>query len=56
MSESKIPSELRLSQRWDIAVERFVINASIGFVVGGLASLVIFRKFCSMFCTYYIIC
>ena len=46
MSESKIPSELRLSQHWDIAVERLVINATIGLVVGGLASIVVFSTLC----------
>ena len=45
----KVPSELRLSQHWDIAVERFAINTAIGVVVGGLASLVLFSKF-SLYC------
>lgn len=48
-SKSKIPSELLLSRSWDVAIERFLVNGSVGFVVGGLASLVLFRKPSSRF-------
>jgi len=44
MSESKIPSELRLSQSWDHAIERLVLNGGVGLVLGGLASIVLFSK------------
>lgn len=44
-SKSKIPSELLLSRSWDVAIERFLVNGSVGFVVGGLASLVLFSKY-----------
>lgn len=53
MADPKVPSELRLSQHWDVAVERLVINASIGLVVGGLASIVVFSKsFLSVYCCF----
>mmetsp|Transcript_28365 Transcript_28365/g.62837 ORF Transcript_28365/g.62837 Transcript_28365/m.62837 type:complete len:84 (+) Transcript_28365:50-301(+) len=38
-----IPSELRLSAKWDYAVENFVTRASLGVVIGGIASIVLFR-------------
>lgn len=45
-SETKgfIPSELRLSQKWDRAIEGFVIKGAAGFIFAGLASVVLFRK------------
>jgi len=43
-SKANIPSELRLSKSWDMAVERLMINATLGVVVGGLASIVLFKK------------
>jgi len=41
---SKIPSELQLSRSWDVAIERFLVNGTVGLVVGGMASLVLFSK------------
>ena len=40
---SYIPSELRLSQKWDSAIERFATSATVGTALCGLASLVLFR-------------
>ena len=42
--EVKIPSELRLTYKWDGCVERALVNTTIGTVAGGLASVVLFRK------------
>lgn len=42
---SVVPSELRLSQKWDYAIENFLIRPTVGFFVGGLISVVLFRKF-----------
>ena len=39
-----IPSELRLSQKWDRAIEGFVIKGAAGLIFAGLASVVLFRK------------
>lgn len=39
-----VPSELRLSQKWDYSVETFIKKAAIGGLVAGLASIVIFSK------------
>lgn len=38
-----IPSELRLSQKWDFAIENFLIRSTMGGVFCGLASVVLFR-------------
>ena len=43
-TEPKIPSELRISRTWEICAERAVVDTTIGTAVGGLASLVLFRK------------
>ena len=42
---SKIPSELRLTYKWDGCVERALAHTSVGTIVGGLASVVLFSKF-----------
>ena len=41
---SQIPSELRLTYKWDGCVERAIVNTTVGTVVGGLASVVLFSK------------
>mmetsp|Transcript_2869 Transcript_2869/g.4395 ORF Transcript_2869/g.4395 Transcript_2869/m.4395 type:complete len:100 (+) Transcript_2869:67-366(+) len=38
-----IPSELRLTQKWDYAIENFITRSSLGLACGGLASIVLFR-------------
>mmetsp|Transcript_6114 Transcript_6114/g.9226 ORF Transcript_6114/g.9226 Transcript_6114/m.9226 type:complete len:83 (+) Transcript_6114:77-325(+) len=38
-----IPSELRLSKKWDVCAERMFIHVATGAVVAGLASVVLFR-------------
>jgi hypothetical protein len=43
-SSSSFPSELRLSKTWDYAIEQFIKNATIGTIVTGVASIVLFRK------------
>ncbi len=47
MSDLKkfIPSELRLTQKWDYAIETFITKAFVGGLVASTASLVLFRKF-----------
>ena len=45
---SKIPSELRLTYKWDGCVERALAHTSVGTIVGGLASVVLFSKFFSL--------
>ena len=39
-----LPSELRLSSKWDTCVERMIFHVTAGVVVAGLASVVLFRK------------
>jgi hypothetical protein len=39
-----VPSELRLTHKWDKAIESLVVKASLGTLVAGLFSLVLFRK------------
>ncbi|OQS06619.1 hypothetical protein THRCLA_20334 [Thraustotheca clavata] len=45
MAEKKtsIPSEYRISEKWDKCIESFVVNFSAGLVAGGLTSLVLAR-------------
>lgn len=38
-----IPSELRLSQKWDFAMENLLIRSTVGGIAAGLASVVLFR-------------
>jgi hypothetical protein len=40
-----IPSELRLSQKWDFALETIGNRTAIGFAIAGLSSFVLFSKF-----------
>jgi hypothetical protein len=44
-----LPSELRLTNKWDICIERTFISVTAGAVVAGLASIVLFREFPSPF-------
>jgi hypothetical protein len=41
---SMVPSELRLTQKWDYAVETFLTRSAIGLVTAGLFSIVLFSK------------
>jgi hypothetical protein len=41
---SVVPSELRLTQKWDFAVENFITRPAVGLAVAGLISVVLFRK------------
>ena len=41
----KIPSELGLSHKWELTLEKLALHSTIGFVSCGLASLVLFRKY-----------
>ena len=43
MTDTKIPSELVISQKWDKLLERVAINAGTGFVIGLCASFVFSR-------------
>ncbi|CAM9921142.1 unnamed protein product, partial [Ascophyllum nodosum] len=38
-----VPSELQLSSKWDVCLERAVINFGIGIVTAGLAGVVLTR-------------
>jgi hypothetical protein len=42
--KSIVPSELRLSLKWQQTFERFAVNTSIGAVACGLASVILFRS------------
>jgi len=53
-SGSFIPSELRISQKWDKAIETVLIKGATGFIVAGLASVVLFSKLKNLsFNSYY---
>lgn len=41
---SVVPSELRLSQKWDYAVENFITRPFVGLACAGLISVVLFSK------------
>jgi len=43
VEEPKIPSELRLTYKWEGCVERALSNTTVGTVAAGLASIVLFR-------------
>lgn len=40
---TKIPSEYRISEKWDKCIENFTLHFSAGLVAGGLTSLVLAR-------------
>lgn len=43
--ETKVPSEMIMSAKWDKLLERVVINAGTGCVIGVCASFVLTRGF-----------
>lgn len=43
-SNQAIPSEFRISKKWDDVMEHTVINVSAGTIAAGLASIILFRK------------
>lgn len=46
MSDNKeIPSEYRISEKWDKCLENFTLYFGAGLVAGGLPSLVLARTF-----------
>lgn len=45
MASTEVPSELMMSAKWDKLLERVVLNAGYGFVVGLAASFVLTRGF-----------
>ncbi|KAF1776638.1 Protein of unknown function DUF543 [Phytophthora cactorum] len=48
MSDNKeIPSEYRISEKWDKCLENFTLYFGAGLVAGGLSSLVLARMFWS---------
>ena len=49
-----IPSELRLTQKWDYAIETFITKAFIGGLVAGTASLVLFREYIQINILYFL--
>ncbi|CAM9707227.1 unnamed protein product, partial [Hapterophycus canaliculatus] len=40
----QVPSEFKISEKWDVCLERTVINFGMGVVAAGLASVVLTRK------------
>ncbi|CAN0251248.1 unnamed protein product [Ectocarpus sp. 8 AP-2014] len=47
MAENKpknVPSEFKISEKWDVCLERTVINFGAGVVVAGLAGVVLTRS------------
>ena len=40
---SKGPSEAQIKEKWDRCIEGVVVRSSVGTVLGGLASLILFR-------------
>ena len=45
----KVPSEFKISEKWDVCLERTVINFGMGVVAAGLAGVVLTRE-CYMCC------
>lgn len=43
----QVPSEFKISEKWDVCLERTVINFGIGVVAAGLAGVVLTRE-CSV--------
>lgn len=43
MSGKEIPSEYRISEKWDKCLENFTLHFTAGLVAGGLTSLVLAR-------------
>ena len=39
-----VPSEMRISKQWDFAFEQVVTKVSLGGLIAGLSSIVLFRK------------
>lgn len=48
-SRVQVPSEMVISEKWDTCLERTVINFGVGFVAGGLGSLVLAREYSATF-------
>jgi hypothetical protein len=48
-NKSIIPSELRLSSKWDVAIPRFLAHNAIGAALGLGVSLVLFSKYILLF-------
>jgi hypothetical protein len=42
--EVTIPSEFKLSKKWDVCAERMLLHVTVGGIIAGLSSLVLFRK------------
>jgi inner membrane organizing system protein 1 len=40
---ASIPSEFKISEKWDKCLENFVLHFSAGLVAGGISSLVLAR-------------
>lgn len=53
MSDNKnVPSEFRISEKWDKCIENFTLHFAAGLVAGGLTSVVLART-CSLFVLGY---
>eukprot|EP00349_Pseudokeronopsis_sp_Brazil_P002371 CAMPEP_0202971854 /NCGR_PEP_ID=MMETSP1396-20130829/31623_1 /ASSEMBLY_ACC=CAM_ASM_000872 /TAXON_ID= /ORGANISM="Pseudokeronopsis sp., Strain Brazil" /LENGTH=82 /DNA_ID=CAMNT_0049701691 /DNA_START=62 /DNA_END=310 /DNA_ORIENTATION=- len=42
-SNQTIPSEFRISKKWDDVIEHSIVNVSMGVLTAGVASIVLFR-------------
>lgn len=42
-ADKEIPSEYRISEKWDKCLENFTLHFTAGLVAGGLTSLVLAR-------------
>lgn len=40
----QVPSEFKISEKWDVCLERTVINFGMGVVAAGLAGVVLTRE------------
>lgn len=44
--KKKVPSEMLISEQWDACLERLVLRAGTGLIVGGLSAIVLSRECC----------
>jgi hypothetical protein len=42
-SSTSTPREAKISETWDSCIEKLLLKTSTGFVLGGLAAVVLFR-------------
>lgn len=47
-NSSRVPSEFRISEKWDKCIENFTLHFAAGLVAGGLTSVVLARTSLSL--------